>query len=45
MATEIESLLEYVVNVGGSELIVTEGAPSAVRLAGRVCAVPDAPAI
>ena len=26
MATEIESLLEYVVNVGGSELIVTEGA-------------------
>jgi twitching motility protein PilT len=45
MATEIESLLEYVVNVGGSELIVTEGAPSAVRLAGKVCAVPDAPAV
>ena len=45
MATEIESLLDYVVSVGGSELIVTEGAPSAVRLAGRVCVVPDAPAI
>ena len=45
MAAEIESLLDYVVNVGGSELIVTEGAPSAVRLAGRVCVVPDAPAI
>jgi len=45
MATEIESLLDYVVNVGGSELIVTEGAPSAVRLVGRVCAVPDAPEV
>lgn len=33
MATEIESLLDYVVSVGGSELIVTEGAPplSALR--------------
>lgn len=45
MATEIESLLEYTLNVGASELIVTEGAPSAVRLAGKVCAIPDAPAI
>jgi len=45
MATEIESLLEYVLNIGGSELIVTEGAPSAVRLAGKVCSIPDAPAV
>ena len=45
MAANIEELLNYVVNVGGSELIVTEGAPSAVRLAGKVCAVPDAPEV
>lgn len=45
MATEIESLLEYALNVGASELIVTEGAASAVRLAGKVCSIPDAPAI
>ncbi|MCQ2090533.1 MAG: Flp pilus assembly complex ATPase component TadA [Fibrobacter sp.] len=45
MATEIESLLEYALNVGASELIVTEGAPSAVRLSGKVCSIPDAPAI
>lgn len=45
MATEIESLLDYVVNIGGSELIVTEGAPSAVRLAGKVCSIPDAPEV
>ena len=42
MASEIESLLEYALNVGASDLIVTEGAPSAVRFAGRVCAIPDA---
>lgn len=45
MATEIESLLEYALNVGASELIVTEGAPSAVRLSGKVCSIPDAPSI
>lgn len=45
MATEIESLLEYALNVGASELIVTEGAPSAVRLSGKVCSIPDAPAV
>ncbi len=45
MATEIESLLDYVMNIGGSELIVAEGAPSAVRLAGKVCRIPDAPAV
>ena len=45
MASEMESLLEYTVNTGSSELIVTEGAVPAVRLAGKVCAVPDAPAI
>ena len=45
MATEIESLLEYTLNVGASELVVTEGASSAVRLAGKVCAIPDAPAV
>lgn len=45
MATEIESLLEYALNVGASELIITEGAPSAVRMAGKVCSIPDAPAI
>jgi len=45
MATEIESLLEYTLNVGASELIVSEGATSAVRLSGKVCAIPDAPAI
>ena len=42
MATEIESLLEFTLNVGASDLIVTEGAPSAIRFAGRVCAIPDA---
>lgn len=45
MAAEIESLLDYVANIGGSELIVTEGAPSAVRLAGKVCSIPDAPVV
>lgn len=45
MATEIEPLLDYVINIGGSELIVTEGAPSSVRLAGKVCCIPDAPAV
>jgi len=45
MATEIESLLEYTLNVGASELVVTEGASAAVRLAGKVCAIPDAPAV
>lgn len=45
MATEIESLLEYTLNVGASELVVTEGASSAVRLAGKVCMIPDAPAV
>ena len=45
MATEIESLLEYALNVGASELIVTEGAPSAVRLSGKVCSIPDAPTV
>lgn len=45
MATEIESLLEYALNVGASELLVTEGAATAVRLAGKVCAIPDAPAV
>ena len=41
MASEIESLLEYALNVGASDLIVTEGAPSAIRFAGRVCAIPE----
>lgn len=45
MATEIEALLEYGLNIGASEVIVSEGLSSAVRLAGRVCTVPDAPAI
>lgn len=45
MAAEIESLLEYTVNTGSSELIITEGAVPAIRLAGQVCAVPDAPVI
>ena len=45
MASEIESLLEYAVNTGSSELIITEGSTPAVRLAGQVCAVPEAPDI
>lgn len=45
MATEIESLLEYTLNVGASELIISEGAASAVRLSGKVCAIPDAPSV
>lgn len=45
MATEIESLLEYALNLGASDLVVTEGAPAAVRLAGKVCAIPDAPPV
>ena len=45
MATEIEPILDYVVNIGASELIVTEGAAPAVRLAGKVGVVPDAPEV
>lgn len=45
MATELESLLEYTLNIGASELIVSEGSSSAVRMAGKVCAIPDAPAV
>ena len=45
MASEIESLLEYALNIGASDLIVTEGAPSAVRFAGRVCAIPESTAL
>ena len=45
MASEIESLLDYALNVGASDLIVTEGAPSAIRFAGRVCAIPNAPVL
>lgn len=45
MANEIESLLDYALNVGASELIVTEGFSSAVRLSGKVCPIPDAPAV
>lgn len=45
MATEIESLLEYALNVGASELIVTEGVSSAVRLSGKVCVIPEAPVV
>ena len=45
MASEIESLLEYALNVGASDLIVTEGAPSAIRFAGRVCAIPESSAL
>lgn len=45
MATEIEALLEYALNIGASEVIVSEGLASAVRLAGRVCTVPDAPVV
>ncbi len=45
MASEIESLLEYTLNIGANDLIVTEGAPSAVRFAGRVCAIPESTAL
>jgi|P1105metagenome_2_1110788.scaffolds.fasta_scaffold01491_15 twitching motility protein PilT len=45
MASEIESLLDYALNIGASDLIVTEDAPSAVRVAGRVCAIPNAPVL
>lgn len=45
MATEIESLLDYALQIGASEVVVTEGAPAAVRLAGKVCAIPDAPVV
>ena len=45
MASEIESLLDYALNIGASDLIVTEGAPSAVRFAGRVCAIPESTAL
>ena len=45
MATELESLLEYTLNVGASELVVTEGSSAAVRLAGKVCVIPDAPPV
>lgn len=45
MASEIESLLDYALNVGASDLIVTEGASAAIRFAGRVCAIPNAPVL
>ena len=45
MATEIEALLEYGLNIGASEVIISEGGTSAVRLAGKVCMIPDAPSI
>lgn len=45
MATEIESLLDYALQIGASEVIVTEGAPAAVRLAGKVGAIPEAPVV
>ena len=45
MATEIEALLEYGLNIGASEVIISEGGTSAVRLAGKVCTIPDAPSI
>ena len=45
MATEIESLLDYVLQVGGSELIVTEGSHAAVRVGGKVHLIPEAPEI
>ena len=41
MATEIESLLEYVLKYGAHDLIVTEGSVASVRFAGRVGDVPD----
>ncbi|MCF0214960.1 MAG: Flp pilus assembly complex ATPase component TadA [Fibrobacteraceae bacterium] len=41
MASEIEALLDYTLNVGASELIIVEGSSSSVRLAGSVCAIPD----
>jgi twitching motility protein PilT len=45
MATEIEALLDYALNIGASEVIVSEGLSPAVRLAGRVCTIPDAPIV
>ena len=45
MATEIESLRDYTLNVGASELVIPDGAASAARLARKVCAIPDAPAV
>lgn len=45
MATEIESLLDYALQIGASEVIVTEGCPAAVRLGGKVMVIPDAPAV
>ena len=45
MATEIEALLDYALNIGASEVIVSEGLSPAVRLAGRVCTIPDAPVV
>lgn len=45
MATEIEALLDYALNIGASEVIVSEGLAPAVRLAGRVCSIPDAPIV
>lgn len=45
MNQEIEALLEYALNVGASELIITEGSFSAIRLAGKVCVISDAPSV
>jgi Tfp pilus assembly protein, pilus retraction ATPase PilT len=45
MATEIEALLDYALNIGASEVIVSEGLSPSVRLAGRVCTIPDAPVV
>lgn len=45
MATEIESLLDYALQIGASEVIIAEGSSAAVRVAGKVCVIPDAPAV
>lgn len=45
MAKEIESFLDYALNVRANELIVTEGLSPAVRFLGKVRNVPNAPIV
>jgi twitching motility protein PilT len=45
MAAEVETFLDYALEVGASDLILAEGLVPAVRILSRVCAIPEAPAL
>lgn len=45
MAESLEKLLEYSLQIGATDLILAEGLQPAVRMAGLVRAIPDAPGL